>query len=537
MHPIPESPVSVRALVAAYGLRLERSNLWANNELFVKVEHDDSIAPPSTLPSLIHEGNIYFLVPKEIDLPQHWDEANSGPKIPLDIADAANVFVPQDDEWPEDKQIIGAVDAHRNAVFEARSRRQAIELLEREHRSELYASAAPVEDAAPMLIEGLMRERGVSVVFGDFDEFKTTLVLDMMAHVAMGAPWQGRRVSPRPVIWYALEGKDEIPVRLRAIDARLKTKGPAWGDDKSPITVLDRIPENDRAWRAEVGSFAERWYQVHNARAVIGELPTEKAIDGHREEFDRIKYPSIDLCDGPQPVLVIDTLSMALGGEDEKGAGAVGFVSKCIDLTKERPDLAAPSPKDRAAFEEWERLNPGATQDICFPVASHIILIHHQTKTGTDFAGHRAIGANTHGLYRVHRFGSITDAARPYAGQLTPQRVKGIPRPAPIRFEVEIVSVEGTKQTAAILKDKAEAVPDRLVPIIEALRAQIDDGEDIERSDLNVCLDIISKGNGNAQRVARKRNLEALSEAGILEPLLDDVGKVVSHRFHDPEGL
>ena len=35
-----------------------------------------------------------------------------------------------------------------------------------------------------MLIDGLMRERGVSVFYGDFDEFKTTLVLDMMAHVA-----------------------------------------------------------------------------------------------------------------------------------------------------------------------------------------------------------------------------------------------------------------------------------------------------------------------------------------------------------------
>jgi len=47
-----------------------------------------------------------------------------------------------------------------------------------------------------MLIEGLMRERGVSLVYGDFDEFKTTLVLDMMAHVAMGVPWQGRDLVP-----------------------------------------------------------------------------------------------------------------------------------------------------------------------------------------------------------------------------------------------------------------------------------------------------------------------------------------------------
>ena len=181
-------------------------------------------------------------------------------------------------------------------------------------------------------------------------------------------------------------------------------------------------------------------------------------------------------------------------------------------------------------LERWYSENG----DLEWAVAAHVIIIHHQTKTGIEFAGHRAIAANTHGLYRVHRFGKITDPIRPYAGQLTPIRVKGIPRPSPIRFDVDVVPVEGTKQTAAILKDKAKAIPKKLKPIVEALR-ELEDHEEIGRDDLNSCLDVGAKGTGNAQRAARKRSRENLEAAGVLEPVQDDSGKVAFYRFHDTE--
>ena len=89
------------------------------------------------------------------------------------------------------------------------------ELLRKERYSDdFFASQVEFDVETPMLIEGLMRESGVSVFYGAFDEFKTTLVLDMMAHVAAGAAWQGHKVKPHAVIWYALEGKEEIPIRL-----------------------------------------------------------------------------------------------------------------------------------------------------------------------------------------------------------------------------------------------------------------------------------------------------------------------------------
>tara|TARA_B100000315_G_C14514445_1_gene558515 strand:- start:608 stop:1408 length:801 start_codon:yes stop_codon:yes gene_type:complete len=233
------------------------------------------------------------------------------------------------------------------------------------------------------------------------------------------------------------------------------------------------------------------------------------------------------------PIIVIDTLSLALGGEDEKGPRVVGFINECLDLIKWLPDINNPHDRntDPDKFDKWNEDNPDL-EYFTSPAASHIIIIHHQTKTGNDFAGHRAVGANTQNIYRVHRSGKISDASRPFAGQLTPVRTKDIMRPAPISFEVDVVSVEGTKRTAAILKDKAKAIPKKLEPIIKALR-KLDDHEEIRREDLNACLDEVSKSTGSAQRAARKRNRESLEAAGVLVPVEDDSGKVAFYRFHD----
>lgn len=105
----------------------------------------------------------------------------------------------------------------------------------------------------------------------------------------------------------------------------------------------------------------------------------------------------------------------------------------------------------------------------------------------------------------------MADKVRPLSGQLTPQRVKGIPRPAPIRFEAEAVRVEGTKQTALILKNKAPALPKDLKPIITALR-ELDDREAVTLTDMNECLDVVAaKGSkdGAAIRAVKCRHTEA----------------------------
>ena len=136
---------------------------------------------------------------------------------------------------------------------------------------------------------------------------------------------------------------------------------------------------------------------------------------------------------------------------------------------------------------------------------------------------------------RVHRFGNITDTERPFAGQITPIRVKGIPRPAPIRFDVDVVPVEGTKQTAAILKDKATAIPKEIRPIIDAFR-ELENPEEITPTDLNACIDVVAASgakDGSAKRKARQRVREKLEAAGVIEAVEDENGNATFYRFHD----
>jgi hypothetical protein len=128
----------------------------------------------------------------------------------------------------------------------------------------------------------------------------------------------------------------------------------------------------------------------------------------------------------------------------------------------------------------------------------------------------------------VHRFGKIADHQRPFSGQLTPIRVKGIPRPAPIRFDVDVVPVEGTNQTAAILKNRALGIPKKLEPVVEALR-EFEDQSELSASELNEGIDEVA---GN--RAARMRYRNKLIAAGVLEPIEEDKGKLPFYRFHDP---
>jgi hypothetical protein len=454
---IPLNNPALERLIADYGLSIDGHWIRAGEDhRFVSQLHHESVRPPNIIPSIAGEtdrgATIYFLVPSSLA------PSSDRGSIDLHWFSPDDVSIPVSEYWPDDSEIQAAISTHWDNVFAARAH-ETLEQL-RHPKLGLFASSLHIEDAPEMLIEGLLPDRGVSVMYGDFDEFKTTTISDMMAHVALGVPWQGRQVRPRPVAWYALEGKDELPLRLRALEARLKKRDPAWGDDRIPLTVFDRIPESYRAWRAELSRLHVQWEDYYDARSTLGSFPKTEKIDARDgTTFLAERYPKVDVMDGVAPVVVIDTLSLALGGEDEKGPKAVEFINHCLDLLKMQPAMEAPSSPDELAT--WEEDHPGETMFMNFPVASHVIIIHHQTKTGTDFAGHRAIGADSNALYRIHRYGSMSDRNRPLAGQITPMRVKGMPRPAPIRFEVEIAPVEGTKQTAAILKEKATEVPKR----------------------------------------------------------------------------
>lgn len=487
----------------------------ASKFVFVRLDYDADIEAPNTLAHVRHDEAIYFLIPKDVELSKPL-AAVAIQRLERATTDEGQYFLPESTcDWASDlditsEQINGTLRDYKWAVYSAQQGREAKALLERDDRSlaTLYASRRRVEDKTPMLVEGWMTEAGVSVYFGPMDEFKTTLILDMAAHIAAGASWQGRAVKPRPVVWYALEGADGVPVRLRALEARLRTKETAWGNFPLPIAARDRIPAAEKEWRAQLEEIGSSFNDDITARDTLEQLPQGK--------IDRPRYPDV----GPYetlPLVVIDTYSMALGEDDEKGAKAVGFIQRCLNLLKTCPEFAAGEDEDG--------------EDLSLPVASHVIIIHHPTKSGNEIAGHRAITANTSGLYRVRRYGKIGDMNRPLAGEVIPERLKDNPLPAPMRFEVEVVQVDGTKRTAAVLKERAAEVPTDLVPIVEAL-SEFDDGAEITQSELNNCLDVVAAADGKdgaAKRQARKRCRGKLEAVGVLEAIEGDGGRYLLH--------
>ena len=62
-----------------------------------------------------------------------------------------------------------------------------------------------------------------------FDEFLSEREAHRLvaAHIAYGLPWLRREVSPRPVIYYALEAGDDVSKRLCATNDKLK-RGESW---------------------------------------------------------------------------------------------------------------------------------------------------------------------------------------------------------------------------------------------------------------------------------------------------------------------
>jgi hypothetical protein len=140
----------------------------------------------------------------------------------------------------------------------------------------------------------------------------------------------------------------------------------------------------------------------------------------------------------------------------------------------------------------------------------------------------------------VHRFGRADDDTQAMAGQLTPVRTKGMLRPAPVRFAVEVVPGEGTAQTAAVLAEggeshntgKASAAPE------EARAANMvrDTGDapapEVSETDIDRAAGVPGKRTKTKRR-ARERPPEALQTGHDVAP---QVGATASDHVRDIGG-
>src|SRR5260221_14709356 len=82
------------------------------------------------------------------------------------------------------------------------------------------------------LIEGILPEGLLSIIFGEHGSFKSFLALDFALCIATGTAWNGHLLEPAPVVYVAGEGigglGESILGRGRRHPAAHTQRGPIW---------------------------------------------------------------------------------------------------------------------------------------------------------------------------------------------------------------------------------------------------------------------------------------------------------------------
>lgn len=202
---------------------------------------------------------------------------------------AANKWEPWDDQ-PADAQADSPTVAPASQP-EAQQPAADTRLL-----SFVQASHLPNWEPPQELVEGMLIEGGMTVVYGDSNTGKSFLVLDMVAHISLGRPWFGKRVKRKGVVYLAAESHRSIMDRARALEDSLGEKLDHLFISTCPIDLYD--PQGD-------------------AMAVVDTIKT----------IERDFNVSIGC-------VVVDTLARAMGGGDENKTPDMGQFVKHGDLIR-----------------------------------------------------------------------------------------------------------------------------------------------------------------------------------------------------------
>ena len=140
------------------------------------------------------------------------------------------------------------------------------------------------------LIDGILPETGLGVLYGAAGSLKSFLALDWACCVGTGRPWHGHQIlNPGPVIYIAAEGHGGLPARVRAW----------WHAHGQPN--MSRV-----RWLTTAVNFRDR-AQLETLRRTLAGLPE------------------------PPRVLVIDTMARSVVGGDENSAKDVGEFIAAVD--------------------------------------------------------------------------------------------------------------------------------------------------------------------------------------------------------------
>lgn len=154
-----------------------------------------------------------------------------------------------------------------------------------------FAALQALPDPA-WLIEGVMPDQGLGVLYGPSGSFKSFLALDWLLCVATRTPWHGHEiVSPGLGVYIAAEGTGGLPIRTRA-----------WWEEHGR-------PDMSRArWLTMAVNFRDR-EQMAKLRRTLDSLPERPRL------------------------LVDDTMARSMVGGDENSSKDVGEFIAAIDST------------------------------------------------------------------------------------------------------------------------------------------------------------------------------------------------------------
>jgi KaiC/GvpD/RAD55 family RecA-like ATPase len=161
------------------------------------------------------------------------------------------------------------------------------------------AADSALNDPAAALIEGVLDEGGLSVIYGDSGSGKTFVALDKGFHVGVGLEWNGKKVRRGLVVYVAAEGGKRIKRRIAALQKRYREE---YGDvAPDPLFALVRYPIDLRSSDADLNTLI----------ALVREA--EKKT-GHKCAW-----------------LIVDTLSRAMAGGDENSPVDMGRIVAAAD--------------------------------------------------------------------------------------------------------------------------------------------------------------------------------------------------------------
>lgn len=225
---------------------------------------------------------------------------------------------------------------------------------------------ADIADLPPVrwLVRDVLPESGIASIYGPSASGKSFLALDMLAHVADGSEWFGRKVRQAPCVYVALEGAAGLPQRVKAwamkngpfpeafrlILSALDIRNPSDTSDlirdiqasrmSGGVVVLDTLAQSapglDENTSADMGEVIAACQQIQGALGGLVLLVHHTGKDASKGARGHSSfYAALDaaVCVIPNPSGSTWTTDSENGGKSKDGGGITrGYRLEVIDL-------------------------------------------------------------------------------------------------------------------------------------------------------------------------------------------------------------